>query len=549
MSLNPTERMARTPEPTPQLPAIAAEELFENAFHNAPIGMALVGLDGSFLKVNGGLCRLVGYDAPKLLSLDFQTITHPDDLNADLELLGRLSAGEIANYDMEKRYIRADGSIVWIRLSVSMVSGSDGLPRHYIAQVQDLTARRAAEAALEQQSHDLRNAGRAALKAMRAAKAAAAAKSEFLANMSHEIRTPLTAIVGFAGLLSARPSLDPIGASHVVRIAAASQSLLAIVNDILDFSRLEVGQVEIAPQTVSPAEIAAATLAMFSAQAQAKGLTLALAADGVPDFVSVDPERLRQILVNLVGNAVKFTQVGGVTLTLLHAGHRLHATVQDTGPGLTHDQQKKLFQRFSQVDATSTRLHGGAGLGLAICKGLAEAMGGQISLKSRRGHGSTFHLHVHAPVAHAPAAAEGDEPPLNIEGVRVLVVDDNAANRELARTVLRSVGVSVEEAWGGEEAVRAALTTPYDIVLMDIRMPNVDGWAAMRRIRSATGPNQDTPILAFSADTTLAPKTRGDHGFDDLISKPLAPAALIASVARWAHFGAAPLSRAKTASA
>lgn len=517
----------------------AGPDLFENAFHNAPIGMALVGLDGLFLKVNGAFCRLVGYPEERMLALDFQTITHPEDLNTDMDLLRRLMAGEVRNYEMDKRYVRADGSIVWVHLSVSMVCDAGGDPRHFISQVQDLTARRQAEAALEQNARALRAAGKAAVNAMRAAEAAAAAKSEFLANMSHEIRTPLTAIIGFAGLLTSHSDLDPLGASHVERIAVASRSLLAIVNDILDFSRLEVGQVEISPQAVCPTAIACATLSMFEAQAQAKGLTLDLAAEeGVPAFVSVDPERLRQILVNLVGNAVKFTGEGRVTLRLRHDAGRLHVTVEDTGPGLTIDQQKKLFQRFSQVDATSTRLQGGAGLGLAICKGLAEAMGGQISLKSRRGRGSTFHLQVAAPIAEAPGPVDADEEPLlSIEGVRVLVVDDNAANRELARIVLGSVGVRVDEACGGEESVRAALTTPYDIILMDVRMPHVDGWAALGRIRSTTGPNQETPILAFSADTSLAPKSRGDYAFDDLVPKPLSPAALVTSVARWAHFG------------
>jgi PAS domain S-box-containing protein len=528
----------------PQTPAV--EDLFENAFHNAPIGMALVGLDGSFLKVNGAFCRLVDYSEEGMLALDFQTITHAEDLNTDMDLLRRLVAGEIPNYEMDKRYIRADGSIVWVHLSVSMVSGTDGAPRHFISQVQDLTDRREAEAALEQKSRDLREAGKAALTAMRAAKAAAAAKSEFLANMSHEIRTPLTAIVGFADLLAARPNLDPIGASHVDRIAAASGTLLAIVNDILDFSRLEVGQVEIAPRAVSAVEIAAATLAMFETQAQAKMLTLDLLAGAtVPAFVHVDPDRLRQILVNLVANAVKFTQAGGVTVALRHEADHLYLTVRDTGPGLTPDQQKKLFQRFSQVDTSSTRLHGGTGLGLAICKGLAEAMGGEITLKSRRGRGSTFELHVKAPAVDAPAAEVDDEAPLLcIEGVRVLVVDDNAANRELAGTVLRSVGVSIDEARGGEEAVRAALTTPYDIVLMDIRMPNMDGPAALQLIRSAAGPNQGIPILAFSADTALASPARGEYAFDDLISKPIEPAALVVSIAKWAHFGDAPAGRA-----
>jgi PAS domain S-box-containing protein len=533
--------MALLTDPMTQSQAPVAEELFENAFHNAPIGMALVGIDGAFLKINGAFCRLVDYSEERMLALDFQTITHAEDLNTDIELLQRLIAGEIPNYEMEKRYIRADGSIVWVHLSVSMVAGRDGKPQYFISQVQDLSARRAAEETLAQNSRDLREAGKAALTAMRAAKAAAAAKSEFLANMSHEIRTPLTAIVGFADLLAARPSLDPVGASHVDRIAAASRNLLAIVNDILDFSRLEVGQVEISPRAVSPIEIAAATLAMFEAQAQAKGLTLELLTGAsTPDFVSVDPNRLRQILVNLVANAVKFTQSGGVTVTLRHESDRLYVTVRDTGPGLTPDQQKKLFQRFSQVDGSSTRLHGGAGLGLAICKGLVEAMGGEISLKSRRGRGSIFELHVSAPTASEPGEERGEaEAPLNIDGVRVLVVDDNAANRELVRAVLCAAGVSVEEASGGEQAVRAALTTPYDIVLMDIRMPNMDGCAALQFIRNAAGPNQGIPILAFSADTSLAPPARGDFAFDDLISKPLEASALLRLIARWANFGLA----------
>ncbi len=523
---------------------LATEELFENAFHNAAIGMALVGLGGGFLKVNGALCRLVGYSEPQLLGLDFQTITHAEDLNADLELLARLQDGAIPNYEMDKRYIRADGSIVWVRLSVSMVVDTDSRPRHFIAQVQDLTARREAEAALEAKSQALVAAGKAALTAMRAAKAATAAKSEFLANMSHEIRTPLTAIVGFADLLAVRASLDPVAAGHVDRIASASRSLLSIVNDILDFSRLEVGQVEIAARAVAPLEIARGALQMFEAQAQAKGLTLELLTqDGLPDFVSVDPGRLRQVLVNLVGNAVKFTEVGGVTLTLRHdaAEQRLHAVVRDTGAGLTPDQQKKLFQRFSQVDVSSTRRHGGTGLGLAICKGLTEAMGGGISLKSRRGRGSTFSLHVKAPPIGAPEAAQVDEAaPLRIDGVRVLVADDNAANRELVRTVLQAVDVVVEEATCGEEAVRAAMTTPYDIILMDIRMPNLDGRGALQRIRAGSGPNQEIPILAFSADTAVTKLARGEYAFDDLVRKPLEAAALVTIIAKWAHFGDAP---------
>jgi PAS domain S-box-containing protein len=645
--------------PAPLSPEPA--DLFENAFHNAAIGMALVGLDGRFLKVNGAFCRLVGFPPERMLALDFQTLTHPQDLNADLALLGRLTAGDIPNYEMDKRYLRADGSTVWVRLSVSLVSTADGAPQHYIAQVQDLSARREAEAryrlleenisdmvslrdlygrylyvspsslqllgytpeemigatpealdltvdpadldyvrervraapgapidhcmrvrrkdgaviwvefsarlvsdegrpvivatsrdvtarvetqaALEAKSRDLEAAGKAALAAMNTAKAAAAAKSEFLANMSHEIRTPLTAIVGFADLLTARQGLDGGAASHVERISTASRALRAIVNDVLDFSRLEAGQVEIAVRPTAVADLARGALMMFEAQALAKGLTMTLEVeDGLPEHLAVDADRLRQILVNLLGNALKFTDAGGVRVRLRHDGGRLHLAVTDTGAGLSLAQQKKLFQRFSQVDGSSARSQGGAGLGLAICKGLAEAMGGGVSLRSRRGEGSTFHVQIDAPACAAPRGASPEEPVLTLQGVRVLVVDDNPANRELARTVLRHVGVVVDEADGGAAAVQAAMTTPYDVILMDIRMPGMDGHAALAKIRSCSGPNQEIPILAFSADAKFERLTSGAHRFDDLVRKPLKAATLAEVIAKWARFSAYPAS-------
>ena len=630
-------------------------ELFENAFHHAPIGMALVGLDGRFLKINAAFCKLVGYPEPRMLGLDFQTITHPDDLTTDLGLLAKLQAGEIPNYQMDKRYVRSDGALVWVRLSVSMVKQADGRPKHFISQVQDLTASRAAKRALAQSEqrfrrladnapdmiaqsrldgvmtyvspaclaitgftqqelvgrpftalmhpedgekvaamcqavldsegtiepwpiefrtwhkdgralwlecrptpakdpltgrfvslHDVvrdvtqRKALEAELRRARAeAEAAAAVKGEFLANMSHEIRTPLTAILGFAGLLAEHPGLDQVGRGHLQRVLTAGQSLLSIVNDVLDFSKLEAGHADLAPRPIAPIDFVREALSMFTDQAAAKGLTLDFLVEGPPPaLVALDPDRFRQTLTNLIGNAVKFTREGGVRVRLRYEApqSRLHVAVEDTGPGIGEADQAKLFQRFAQVDGSTTRQHGGAGLGLAICKGLTEAMGGQIGVRSKPGHGSIFSFHVLAPVEHAPPQSSQENGPA-LEGVRVLVVDDSPVNRELARVILENAGVEVTLADGGDEALRMAAVAPYDLILLDRRMPGMDGSETLRRIRAAPGPNDAIPVLAFSADSDPE-GLLGQGGFEDIVGKPLNAAVLIDTVSKWTRWSA-----------
>ena len=627
----------------------AQTELFENAFHHAPIGMALVGLDGRFLKINAAFCELLGHSEQRMLELDFQSITHPDDLQADLSAIDQLLAGEIPSYQMDKRYLRADGVQLWVRLSVSLVLEPDGRPKHFISQVQDLTARREAESRYRLMADNVRDviittdltgkttfvtpscrpvlgvepgnligrnpaerahpddvpnmvrvlgnvahglpgeAFRWRLKreqgdgwiwlesnptllraeaageraqlldvvrdvtaqveqeqaleaATAAATSAAAAKTEFLANMSHEIRTPLTAILGFSGLLAGNPSLDEAARGCVERVTSAGEALLSIVNDVLDFSKLEAGQFEIKRRAVCAVDLARETLLMFAPQATAKGVELDFVAEGViPQWLELDPDRLRQILINLVGNALKFTEAGCVGLRLRHepATDQLFVAVEDTGPGIAEHLQANLFQRFSQIDASSTRRHGGTGLGLAICKGLTEAMGGQIAVSSMIGRGSTFSFYFLAPVAKAPVAgAPLARASRSLEGVRVLVVDDNRINRELARVVLEQACAEVSEATGGEEAMIVVATTPYDLILLDIRMPGLDGPATLKLIRAKAGPNQRAPVLAFSADAELQHFV-GVDGFDDIVRKPIDATAFLATIARWTQQDAA----------
>ena len=364
-----------------------------------------------------------------------------------------------------------------------------------------------------------------------AAEAAAAVKAEFMANMSHEIRTPLTAILGFTSLLSQRNDLDGVAQGQLHRVNDAGETLLSIVNDILDFSKLEAGQVVIKPSPTSPEDLVRTALAMFGPQAEAKGLSLDFRSrDALPEGVLIDKDRVRQILLNLIGNAIKFTEAGGVAVGLGYDARtkKLSVEVSDTGAGLSQDQQEKLFQRFSQIDASSTRRHGGTGLGLAICKGLTEAMGGDIGVRSQPGRGSTFHFEIAAPAVDMIATELAGEGSGGLDGLRLLIADDNSANRALARAILQPLGVEVTEADDGLTAVNAALCAPYDAILMDLRMPGLGGADAAGRIRTQEGPNRTIPILAFSAD--IKDGAAASYPFDGSVSKPISPKHLVASL-------------------
>ena len=317
------------------------------------------------------------------------------------------------------------------------------------------------------------------------------------------------------------------------RIANAGEALLCTVNDVLDFSKLEAGQVAIHRRPVDFADLARKALELFSPQAGAKDIALTLDADADPLPLSVDPDRMRQILLNLVGNAVKFTDAGGVTLRTRYdgAGH-LRVEVIDTGAGVSAAKQAVLFQRFSQVDGSLTRAHGGTGLGLAICKGLAEAMGGRIGLDSVVGQGSRFWVEIPALPAILPKPGEPAASRQPIDGVRVLVVDDHPSNRKLAGLILAAVGAEVSEAENGLEAVTLASEWPFDVILMDIQMPELDGPGALLRIRQAGALNDATPVLAFTA--AAEPAAMADllaQGFDGVVRKPLDPQTFLAAVA------------------
>ncbi|MDO8911653.1 MAG: PAS domain S-box protein [Phenylobacterium sp.] len=479
-------------------------------------------LSGRLLYASPSITQVTGFTAQELSEHKpaFLQLIHPDDLEPSLAHVRRVISGEICSGRLSYRFKRKDGNWIWLECNPTLVRDADGKPSEILDVIRDVSAQRQIEADL--------------LAARDAAEGAARVKSDFMANMSHEIRTPLTAILGFTRLLTARQDLAPEASAQLGRVATASDALLSIVNDVLDFSKLEAGQTEIKPRPVSPRGVLHDALSMFSPLADAKGLSLSFAADDLPDAVRLDPDRIRQVLLNLIGNAVKFTSTGGVRLVATYdqASEQLAVAVEDTGAGMSDEQCERLFKRFSQVDGSSTRQHGGTGLGLAICKGLVEAMGGAIGVNSRPGLGSTFHFKITAPEAAIvePSVAETNATEA-AEGLRVLVVDDNAANRELVNALLSRVGVEVLEAADGPSAIEAASLNPVDLILLDLRMPGMSGPETLARIRQTDGPNQNIPILAFTADDDLA-RLGPDHGFDGLVRKPIVATELIDALQR-----------------
>ena len=511
-----------TAQKTAELAIIESEARFRMLTENGSDVLAHSGLDGRITYVSPSVEHRLGFKPEELVGRNFVDFIHEEDAGAVLAVVRAQfeSRGRIPPVRVEYRSRHKDGREIWFEARPTLVlDPATGRINGVTDIIRDISQRKVLEIELRQARAD--------------AEAAAAVKGEFLANMSHELRTPLTAVLGFTKLVEDQPELSDVTRGYVERVSNAGKALRATVNDILDFSKLEAGQVDIKPRPMSPAELSRETIELFDAQARAKGLSLTVSGlETVPGLVLADPDRLRQILLNLIGNAVKFTDRGGVEVQAAFdpATERLSFSVVDTGPGMPADQVSHLFQRFSQIDGSSTRKYGGTGLGLAICKGLAEAMAGDIGVESREGQGSRFWFAFPAPaVDRGEDGADDIEPELALPGdCRILIVDDNLANRELVRAILGPFGVHMTDAADGDEAISRAGKAPFDVILMDLRMPRVDGRAAAAQIRRG-GPNARTPILAFSADaSTLAV----DELFDGQIVKPLSTVGLIETLAR-----------------
>lgn len=487
------------------------EEKIRALLEAAPDAMVIVDGNGCIVLINAQTEKLFGYSRAELLGQPVELLM-PEPLRArhPAHRAGYFADphARAVGSGLDLRGRRKDGSEFPVAISLSPLQTESGII--VSSAIRDITQQKAAEQALQD--------------AKQRAEAAAHAKTEFLANMSHELRTPLTAIMGISDLLLEGPHTSAQRRHFLDLQRNAGRGLLTLINDILDFSRIDAGHLTIDNVPFSLREEVAGCVALISDQARRQGLDLSCAiADEIPDSVSGDPARLRQILLNLLSNAVKFTASGCIRLNVEMAAQApltLRFAVADTGVGISADKLSVLFDRFMQADASTTRRFGGTGLGLAISKGLVELMGGRIEVRSEPGQGSVFSFTVklNQPDAAQVAASMPRTPPQK-GAYRILLAEDNDLNRQIICAVLEQAGHAVVNVASGTDAVAAGAHGRYDVILMDVQMPGMDGYAATRAIRNA---GSRVPIIGLTANAFADEAERCLHaGMDAHVPKPI----------------------------
>ncbi|WP_052128574.1 PAS domain S-box protein [Neosynechococcus sphagnicola] len=522
-----------------------SENQFRSAFETAAIGMCLVSIDGKILRVNASVCQIVGYSASELLNLHFQDITHPGDREFATIPQQQLLAGAIHYFHIEQRYLHKSGQTVWVHLSVSLIRNSQQQPLYFIAQLQDISDAKYSEAERQRVEAERQLATVALQEAKEAAEAANHAKSEFLARMSHELRTPLNAVLGFAQLMQCEAILTPEQQEHLTIITRSGEHLLALINDVLEMSKIESGQITLNSTTFDLHHLLTSLQNMLQLKAEAKGLSLCVQrSPTVPQLIHTDEVKLRQVLINLLGNAIKFTTTGAVTLTVdctVHPGksppHPLISfEITDSGMGISLQDLSTIFAPFVQADA-GRQSQEGTGLGLAISQKFVQLMGGKIQVRSVLGVGTTFSFEIPV-LIQPPAETALDVFPQGLPAVtsptgtaasslRLLLAEDNPVNQKLGLRMLEKLDYTADLAKNGLEVLSALAASPYDIILMDVQMPEMDGLEATRQIRQQQNPGQCPLIIALTANAMQEDRDRCfAAGMDDYLSKPLRMEAL-----------------------
>jgi PAS domain S-box-containing protein len=504
-----------------------AVTFFRNMFDQLVIGVTIINLEGRIVKANPAAEKILGYSEEELRRMeDIAELVAPEDLAAHAVEFAEVMSGNRPWLQLERRILRPNGEVRIVRAVTSLIRDGLGKMQFSMSLFEDITEHRELEQEFQRTLH-----------LQRESDAASRAKSVFLANVSHEIRTPMNAILGYSQLLQRDPNLSPAAKENLQIISQSGEHLLAIIDGVLDMSKIEAGRMELQPTTFHPRETLRKIGSMLRLRAQNKSLEFEVELEGEPaPHIEADEGKLRQILINLAVNAIKFTERGKVQLRVAlretEQGCRLRAEVKDTGPGISELEQEHLFQAFSQTSSGRSG-KGGTGLGLAISRQYAQLMGGNLTLRSRAGEGACFQLDIPVRIGE-PLSTVRQSAQRRVTGLRpgsgvprILLADDQFENRDWLAKLLRSAGFQVVEAIDGESAVREWRQHAPHLIFMDAQMPGMDGIEAMRTIR-ARPEGAGTVIIVLTAGVLEEQRRMAEeNGADDFLGKPCKEADLL----------------------